>query len=233
MLTKLPAAFRDLGTVNTLFYGADRSLQTVFRDMRVYRYALVAQRVADLPTLPSHRGKSIEVYEISPIDPVLSDLSTDLSEDVLRFRNKQNAVCLAAFTRDLIIGCVWLCFGTYFEDEVRCCFSPVSEDGASWDFGLYIRPEYRNGVAFSKIWHAVKEYLQKRCVSWSISRISAFNPHSIKSHARAGAISLGNVTFFCAGSYQLTISGLHPFWHFSKNHNSIPKFYLSAPMKQT
>lgn len=229
MLTKLQATFRDLGAVNALLYGTDRFVRMVPNDMRVYRYTLVAQRVSDLPSLPSHRGKSIEVYEISAVDPLLSGLSADLSEDVLRFRKKQNSVCLAAFTKNIIIGCVWLCFGTYCEDEVRCRFSPLSDEGASWDFGLYIRPEYRNSVAFSKIWQAVKEYLQKRGVGWSISRISAFNPHSINSHARAGAILLGNVTYFCAGPYQLTISRLRPFWHLSQDADCMPHFYLKPP----
>ena len=228
MLTKILATFRELGTVSTVLYGTDRLIRMVSNNKRVYRYALVAQRVSDLPTLPSHRGKSIEVCEISGVDPLLSDLSEDLREEVLCFRKKQNAVCLAAFTQNTIIGCVWLCFGTYYEDEVRCRFSLVCDEGASWDFGLYIRPEYRNSVAFVKIWHAVKEYLQERRVCWSISRISAFNPHSIRSHARAGATSLGNVTFFCADPYQLTISRLPPYWHCSQDADSMPHFYLSA-----
>lgn len=229
MLRKIVANFRDLGAANAFYYGIDRFLRMFSSDMRVYRFTLFALRLSDLPALPPHRGKSIEVHEISAVDPVLSDLSTELSEHVLRFRNDQSAICLAAFTREKIIGCVWLCFGTYYEDEVRCRFSPFSHEGASWDLGLYIRPEYRNTVAFSKIWHVVGEYLRLRGVHWSLCRISAFNPQSMKSHARTGAIPIGNVTFFCAGSYQLTVSRLRPFFHFSSNTDSFPHFYLSPP----
>jgi hypothetical protein len=229
MLTKLVANFRDLGATNVLYYGMDRFLRMFSSDIRVYRFTLFALRVSDVPALPPHRGKSIDVHEVSSMDPVLVDLATDLSEDVLRFRNEQNAICFAAFAKGEVIGCIWVCFGTYYEDEVRCRFSPLSTQGACWDFGLYIKPEYRNSVAFAKMWNAVKQYLQTRGVCWSMSRISAFNPRSIKSHARAGAVSLGDVTFFCAGPYQLTVSRLRPFWHFSQDTDSIPHFCLEPP----
>ncbi|TVR96961.1 MAG: N-acetyltransferase [Rhodospirillales bacterium] len=220
---------RELGVAAALCYNADRVLQKLSIPVRVYRYALVAQPVPPRPVLAGRRGVSIEVRQISPLEPAL--LGMEITSDILAFRATQRPLCFAAYKQDVMIGCLWFCLGPYHEDEVRCLFAPVPAGTTAWDFGAYVLPDHRSSLAFLRLWDAANAYLRDRGVRWSLSRISAYNLASLRSHGSLGTIPLGVATFICCGRRQLMWSTLEPRLHVSTGTHDVPALTVRAPLR--
>lgn len=152
-----------------------------------------------------------------------------LDGKVIRHRAAQQAICLGAFAGEQMIGCLWLCLGPYSEDEVRCRFIPDPPDRCSWDFDVYLKPEFRPGLGFAKLWEEANRFLSGRGIVWSMSRISALNLHSIASHRRLGLRHLGSAIFLRFRRVQLALSSIRPHVHLSLSDASVPEFVLRAP----
>ena len=93
---------------------------------------------------------------------------------------------------------------------------------AAWDFDVYVDPEHRSGLGFARLWDEANGWLRRRGVAFSWSRISAFNPGSLASHARLGARVAGKATFFRLGPCQLMIASLPPYFHISWRRQDMP-----------
>lgn len=191
----------------------------------MHRYLFVAQPIPREPLLPARRGRSIAVREVDPGNPVL--LSLPLDQKVLSYRAGQGAVCFGAFKEAEIIGCLWLCLSPYEEDEVRCRYCPDPPAASSWDFDVYLKPEHRRGLGFARLWDEANDFLRRRGVAYSWSRISAFNPASLASHARLGAEIVGSATFLKAGTCQLMVASVPPYVHFCRRRADMPSIRLS------
>ena len=193
---------------------------------RIYRYLFVAQPVATTPFLPPRLGQSIHIRMLHATDDALADLPIDAA--VLRYRFDQNAVCFGAFQDKAIVGCLWLCLATYKEDEVRCCYRLNPEKTTAWDFDVYVAPAARGGFAFLKLWDSANAYLHAQGVTWSLSRISAFNPDSLRAHQKLGARRFASAVFVQLGRLQLMVSPVRPCVHVSVSSSRIPTLALSA-----
>lgn len=210
---KLRNLLRELGLVGAICYVVYRIGARSGGLMSLHRYLFVAQPVAPAPLLPPRRGRTIDVRRIEPGDPAL--LSLPLDRAVLAYRAGQGALCFGAFKEGEIIGCLWLCLGPYEEDEVRCRYHPLPVGEASWDFDVYLKPEYRNGLGFARLWDEANAFLRQRGVACSWSRISAFNTGSLAAHARLGARVVARATFFRLGPGQLMVASVPPYLHLS------------------
>ena len=128
-----------------------------------------------------------------------------------------------------LAGFLWLASGIYEEDEVRCRYQLANPTETVWDFDVYVEPRFRLGRTFARLWDAANEDLRQRCIRWSISRISAFNPASLAAHARLGALPLGHASFLCLGRLQLAF--LPDRWkpQLSWNNEKRPVLVLRAP----
>ncbi len=220
-LTKFNSLVSSLGMLNSLLYLGDRVLDSVSRGhLRIYKYCFVQQAVPEKPLLPGHRGKKILVEELLDNDERLVQLPR--SEEVISARFKQGGRCLAGFIEDVFVGCIWINLGKYEEDEVRCYFVPQPEGQSCWDYDVHIEPEYRLGFAFPRLWDETNTLLRRQGVRWSVSRISAFKPESLKSHSSMGAKAVGSSVYLCAGSIQLMLSTLSPYVHLSLSSDRIP-----------
>jgi hypothetical protein len=225
---KLRALIRELGWTNAALYALDLLALAATGRRFLIRYHIVAQPITDRPAIATRsRGGSVEVRELGPVDPALADLP--LTPEVVRSRFAQNSVCFAAFRNARIVGCLWLCLGAYLEDEVRARFEPAPRDRAVWDYDVYVRPEHRLGVVFIRLWEVASDYLRHRGYRWSVSRISAFNPRSLASHLRLGAIPCGSLTVLCAKRVQLSFSTYAPRVHLSLGPRSMPHYRIAAP----
>ncbi|MDD2759554.1 MAG: hypothetical protein PHH11_04605, partial [Methylomonas sp.] len=100
---------------------------------------------------------------------------------------------------------------------------------AGGDFDVYVEPKYRLSPTFLKLWDEASARLLREGVSWSLSRISAFNTMSLSSHKRMGAKIIGWAVFFQMAGIQLTISSLKPFLHISLSNASLPTFEFQLP----
>lgn len=224
-LEKLRSVFVEFG-VNGPLYLVSRALEGT--PFGVHAYYLIAQPVPRKRLLAESRGRSIEVRQVERGDPALAGLP--LTPEILAFRFGQGAICLGAFKGSEIIGCLWLCFGPYAEDEVRCRFVPRPGDRTSWDFDVYVMPEHRLGPTFVKLWDKANLLLRERGIDWSLSRISLLNKNSLSAHFRLGGQPIGKVVFLRAGPAQVMIASLPPYLHVSASRRTMPTLILSPPV---
>jgi hypothetical protein len=224
-LRSVAGIYKQLGCLDGTLSLVSSLVQRVTRGYaRLHKYRFIAQPVASRPWLPAHRGAGIEVHELDASDPLLKEFPRP--DWVMPYRFGQGAICLAAFKDARCAGFLWLVVGPYAEDEVRCRYVP--EGQASWDFDLYIYPEYRNSLVFLRLWDEANRYLAARGVRWSLSRVSAFNAGSLASHARMGAKRIGTAVFLCAGSWQLFAGTVSPYFRVSWSADTFPTLALRA-----
>lgn len=227
MIAKFSGLVREFGFANAALYVGGRAIRLVFPRLDLYRYYIVAQPVPDKDRLPPRRGRTIDIRPLGEGDPAFADLP--LEDAVLAFRFRQDVICLGAFQDGRAIGCLWMCFGTYEEDEIRCHFDLTAAPGSSWDFDVYLTPDARLGFGFLRLWDAANAILRDRGSAWSISRISAFNPGSMASHARMNATRVGSLTALKGPRRQLVLSSYPPRVWFGRHDRALPRYALSPP----
>lgn len=217
----------ELGVVNAWLYLADRFLRALsLNRVRLHKYYFMAQPVPAGNWLPGRRGASVEVRRLLAGDPALTSFPRPARAFPYRFA--QDAVCLAAFKSGIPAGFLWFTVGPYDEDEVRCRFMPLPKGKAAWDFDVYVAPEHRSGPIFLRLWDEANRLLRREGVTWSFSRVSAFNALSVASHSRMGAMRVGVATFVIFGRWQVSAATVRPFLFFSRNPASVPVFRLNA-----
>lgn len=225
MLSSIKRTFEEIGRKEALFYYlSEILLRASGRHARLVRYYLVAQPVPEAPLL-ARADPNTEIRQILPNDPVLADFPRDAGIIAARFA--RGDVCLAAINKGCFAGFLWLAFGAYDEDEVRCRYELAGRE-LSWDYDIHIEPRFRMGRTFLRLWDKANQLLRQRGINWSISRISAFNPTSLNSHSRLGTRQLGTATFIVLGPLQVSFTdSLRP--HLSLKETSAPHLRLQAP----
>jgi hypothetical protein len=217
----------QIGWFNTGLFILNRFLVKIsHRNIRLYKYYLIAQPVSSRPLLTPNRGRKIVIRPIDAQDPVIQFFPRPLS--VIQERFKSGALCLVAFKDEKFVGFIWLMLGYYQEDEVRARFVPLPADSAAWDFDIYVDPDHRLGFAFLRLWDEANQILSGEGIQWSCSRIAAFNSNSLKSHAGFGTVTLGQAIFLRMGNWQLTLASLRPYVHLSFHPDSFPEFHLET-----
>ncbi|MBI3776069.1 MAG: N-acetyltransferase [Gammaproteobacteria bacterium] len=229
-LNSLSSTFRQLGALNGLLYLVARVLNHLSPRCNLLKYYLVAQPVSASPRLSGSRGNSIVVRLIERSDPALQQIGRPVK--TLEQRFTQGSICLGAFKDAELAGYLWLHFSTYPEDEVRCNFKPEPTHASAWDFDVFVAPKHRLGYTFPRLWDAADALLRARGVRWSMSRISAFNPASLTSHARMGLKMLGSALYLVVFRVQLTLATLPPYIHLSVTERSCPNIVVRAPDDQ-
>lgn len=175
---------------------------------RLVRYIVVAQPVPSTPLRSARQNETVQVRQLHHDESSL--LSFPRQPQVFANRFAQGATVYGAFDGDKPVGFIWFTRSTYHEDEVHCAFRSVPEEETAWDFDVYVMPSYRFTSVFAKLWDAACAHMREAGVHWTMSRISAFNAHSIAAHRRLGAIKRGVLNFLCIGPVQLYIGTLPP-----------------------
>lgn len=204
-LHRLLRPIPDLPLGESLFYRAARATQRLTaRRVRVVKYRLTAQPVAPAPLLPARGAGALRIERVDTAHPLYVPLLAHSPRPaaVIHQRLKAGAVCFAAFKHDTLQGFLWLQHGAYEEDEVRCLFLPQPAAQAAWDFDVWVHPAQRGSRLFLRLWDTAFAYLRAQGVRWTMSRVNAYNPESLKSHSRLGAVVVGTATFYCAGAHQ-------------------------------
>lgn len=217
------ALIADLGAVNAALHLFDRVLAGVTAGrVRIFKYYFVAQPVpkAALVARPSVR---MMVREIAAEAPEIADFPRP--RGVIEDRFRQGARCFALYRDSAFVGFIWLLFGSYQEDEVRCRYTPGAH--CAWDFDVHIEPSFRLGRAFARLWDEANTMMRSKGVRWSLSRISAFNPASMTSHARLGAHRMGSALFLKIGMAQVMVGTQAPYLHVSLTEKSFPIIKLA------
>jgi hypothetical protein len=181
---KLRALFREFGPVAGSLYLADRLLQRLSPDTRIFVYELMVQPIQHTAYREMRALKAFEYREIQAGDPELAAMP--VPREVLETRFKQGAICLGTFKRGRFVGYMWFAYSSYEEDEVRCTYALAPSSESVFDFDFYIFPEFRLGLAFVAIWQGGITFLMGRGVRQSFSRLSRFNVASRRAHDHLG-----------------------------------------------
>lgn len=167
------------------------------------RFKVIRVPVGNLPDMP--RGYSAR--ELSPEE--LLNYEIDAKPAFQAYRFSTGLCCVGVFDRsNELIGVTWL--GKHRHEEEGLNVLYTLPDDAAWDTGMWIRKDKRMGRAFAAVSAAMKEWLQKEGLAWSMSAIADYNIASILSHKRLGCTRHSFVTVFRSGRYQLTFVGLRP-----------------------
>lgn len=207
----------EMGAGNAAWYAVARCL--ALAGCRLHRYHFVAQRVA--PQAMRRATGSIAVRGVASVEELPAGYPRPREVVAARFR--QGGVSIAAWKGTELAGILWYQFGAYQEDEVRaryCLPSPHS----CWDYDVFVQPHLRLGVAFCRLWDEAHQRMLARGIQWTCSRISAFNPGSLRAHRRIGAVVLGSASFFVVGRWQLMLADCPPYIHLSGTPSSYPRF---------
>jgi hypothetical protein len=79
------------------------------------------------------------------------------------------------------------------------------------------------------LWGAANEYLHDLGCRWTISRISAFNAMSLRSHQRLGIVHLHTGYFIVLGPVQISVFSCRPYVHVTIGRSPGPEIVLMAP----
>ncbi len=227
LIQRIHQLLLNFGWLNASIYLLGWLLDRISQNrVRIYKYYLVIQPVHKKPFLSPGRGTNIKIRLIDKEDEIIHQFPRPFK--VIQDRFKNGAKCLVAFKDQQFIGFIWLTFDGYQEDEVRASFIPSPIDNTAWDFDIYIKPDFRLGMTFARLWDEANIFMLMNKRNWTYSRVSAFNTESLKSHAYLGAKSFGSALFFCTTKWQITIASVFPYFHFSLHNDSKPQFYLKT-----
>lgn len=208
IIHRLMEACREFGLLVGFAYLASRVVSALSPHMNLFVYEFVVQPVAEGPLATRGRGR-IEVRDIRRSDADIALMPAQAHIKDARFA--QYSVCLGAYRDGVLIGFIWLNFGSHEEDEVRCTHVLEPFDQSSFDFDVYVFPQYRLGTGFIALWDGANEFLRGRGVRRSFSRITRFNLASRRAHGRLGATVVGRALFLKAWRLECMVATVWPY----------------------
>jgi hypothetical protein len=217
-----------LGWLTGILYLAAVALRRFCPFFSIEKYYVVAQPVAERKLLPEKRGNSISVLQIDHDNWLISQLPRPRDEIARRFAG--GAVCFLATREDRIIGHLWVTQSPYREPVHRCMFAPQPSGRTAWDFDMWIAPDERLGLAFSRLWDQCNSYLRERGIAWTCSRVSAFNPASLKAHERLGMRVMHALLYLGAGPVEMLIANVAPYFALSFSRRTFPAIKVTTPV---
>jgi len=227
MFLLLKSTYKELGLTSTLVHICNRILNSLhLKQLAIYKYYITKQSVVSSHLLPLDKGKNIEVVEICRSDPVFLQFGRPL--EVIQARFNQGGHCYGAFRKGEIAGYLWLNFGKYQEDEVRCTYVLSPFNKAAWDYDVYVFPKHRFSFTFPRLWEYANEAMLERGIENTYSGIAYCNVASINSHQKLGSRVIGSIYFLRFFQMQWSLSvHFRPTITFSYNRLSFPNIYIS------
>lgn len=225
MLNRVLNPFKEFGVLAGLLYIVGRALQALSPRLGLYVYELMVQPITGTPLLPERMSKGLEIREIRRGDREIELMPA--RPDIKESRFAQGALCLGAFRKGSLIGYIWLSFDAYEEDEVRCTYLLSPRGQAVFDFDLYVFPEHRMGLGFVGIWNGVNEYLHRRGIKFTFSRLTRFNLPSRRAHAHLGWKRVAGAVFLQAWNLEVMLATIRPYMHFSVRRKERVQLRLS------
>ena len=226
-LARLGAPWRKLGALDGSLYLINRLLGHLSGGRAgLHKYYLVVQPVR--PAAQALRPSADTVIAPAAPDSPLR-ASFPRPTEVIEQRYRDGALCFAAVVKAQFAGFLWLQRERYREDEVRCDYLLVQPAVSVWDYDVYVEPRYRLGRCLARLWDEANRHLQAEGVRWTFSRISAYNPASLKAHARLDARPLHSALFLCLGRLQFSWLPQAPHLHLSLGPQQRPRIPLAPP----
>ncbi|MFZ5842287.1 MAG: GNAT family N-acetyltransferase [Pseudomonadota bacterium] len=217
---KWTALRNELGTCPALLYLFQKLWKRLGGKLTAYRFAY--QPIPDQRSVAPAVG--VEFRWLTAFEPAL--MVEDRKEAIVRARFDRGDRCLAAFKNGEIAAFLWLANTHYPEDDARCDYR-LEPTELVWDYDVYVAPKYRVTRLFAQLWDEANAVLYREGARWSVSRISAFNSASLRSHQKRGARLTGSAFFIMLGRLQLVLASQRPRLHLSLTGR--PEFRFELP----
>ena len=202
--------FKELGAITGIWYVLDKLLRAITKSGFVRRYYIVAQPI-NVDSIGAKKPPSNIL--LKTLTNECHDIIDQMPRDntLLHQRLSEGSFCFYTTKEAKLSGMLWFRKHVYYEDEVSCVYKLSPSDSVVWDFDVFIDKKYRIGVLFYKLWNEAMARLLADDIKYTISRISAFNVNSLRSHQRLGESVMGVVTFVVIKNHQITLFGRWPF----------------------
>jgi hypothetical protein len=210
-----------MGFWNAVLYILSRLLCRLSQDITLNKYYVLA-------CPPGFAGKEMRFcgkYEFRFISSSRELEHERLSQDEIQNRLDAGDCCLACFKDNTLAGYLWINTAGYREIEDRSLFS-LGNEQLVWDYDIYVPPEHRAGFVFACLWNEYFNYLKQHKIKYTLSRVSVFNYHSVRSHKGLGARVIFSVVYLKLFSWQISLSGVFPHLFFSVSQATLPQFTL-------
>lgn len=203
LLRSLKSTYRELGPLSGSVYLTDQAMQRLWPNSGIFFYDWVVQPVTPNRLLAESRAAKYRHQIIKGNDPLVEQMP--IRPEIVSKRIDEEAECIAVFKGENLVAFIWLTYGSYIEDEVRIDFHLQPEEQSAFDFNLYIFPKYRLGYAFAAIWDIANDYLYRRGIRYSYSRITHLKRNSFSSHGKLGARKIGASLTLKLGKLELSM----------------------------
>ena len=226
-LARIHQALREYGAAGLGWLVLARVLHRVSGGRcRIVPYVIVAQPIGRTADVVRPDPSTVTV-RIDRHDPVIASFPRE--SGIVQRRFDEGAECYVTRNKGVFAGHIWLARRLYREDEVRCTYVLPEGTAYVWDFDVYVAERFRLGRTMARMWGAVGQALARDGVAWTFSRISLFNPGSLSSHRRLGAVAIDRVTFVTFGQWQLTVKTSWPWFDLASPSGHGPELTLDSP----
>jgi hypothetical protein len=222
-MKRIKSLIQQLGYSSTASYLTSRALVKFF-GIYMQHYKFYSQPVHSKPRVARSKLDRYEFTWIDKPEKILDQL--DRPKNIIEDRFNQGSICLIAKQQDSLQGCLWFVRSKYIEDDVRATY--YFSENRVWDYDVYVTPKKRFTILFAALWDTADAWMKEHNIASTLSRISVYNPQSIRSHEAAGAKQIGWMIAIVIKNWQLTISDRSPKLHFSsKNNKTGPSLYFT------
>lgn len=203
---------RAMGKLGWFLHAFDRALRKLTcNHARLWSFRFYAQPVSGQRMLPPATGTKIVVRTLEPAE--IDAEQFERPPGVIERRFEDGSVCIAALDRGSLAGFMWLHFGQLRERLLDCDFEAVPSGRSCWDYDFEIKPKYRLGRTFARLWDEAHQLLRDRGIEASVSWIAFSNQGSQRAHERMGARRVGWLIVFELRGIKLALSSIAPYLH--------------------
>lgn len=177
-----------------------------------FPYHIVAQPFADRAN-----AKAEAVWQLSADDTLIASFPRT-SEKIQERLALGHRCYVRSTTKTPFAGYVWIAGTPMQEDEIDATYT-FPELRCVWDYDVYVVPQYRLGRTFVSMWSGVEKTLVGEGAELSLSRISAFNHTSLRSHIALGAEKIAWVAAARLMGIQILLTNVKPYLKLSRNRS--------------
>ena len=207
-MKRIKSLIQQLGYFSTASYLIARLLDKSL-GIQMEHYKFHSQPLPSKPRILKSKLDRYEFTWLNQPEKILDELHRP--KEVIEKRFNQGSTCLIAKQNDTFQGCLWFVKSKYIEDEVRATYH--FSDNRVWDYDVYITPKKRFTILFAALWDSADTWMKDNHIVSTLSRISAYNSQSIRSHEAAGAEQIGWMIAVVIKHRQITISDKSPRLH--------------------
>ena len=219
-LSNLAALYEELGTGAFFAFCIHKALSRVGKKNAFQYYHFYSQPIGPSQAHNPKRTSAFTFTWHESFSPLMLQLPRP--EHRLRDRFKQKTTCVLGAKGGQLVSCAWFAYEGYEEDEVWCRYEFPNSPDSVWDYDVFVAPDYRLGRAFHLTWQAAASRLYNAGYRRTLSRISAYNPNSLRSHERLGAQRCGSAMYLRLGRIQIMASNKAPYLQITANRKGRP-----------